>query len=125
MKIIWNQVTKLSQIVAVILFIIIFIGGMWLGKKVERQNLLGNMRESVVYNCQNNHSITADYFDQAVNVMTDSGMDKIFLQTISASGARFENKDSGLIFWNKGKNAFIMQNDNILEPYSNCNSVTE
>jgi membrane-bound inhibitor of C-type lysozyme len=57
--------------------------------------------------------------------MTDSGMDKIFLQTISASGARFENKDSGLIFWNKGKNAFIMQNDNILEPYSNCNSVTE
>lgn len=48
-----------------------------------------------------------------------NGADKIeFNQTISADGARYENKDGSIVFWSKGKGAFVTENDQ--QTYGGC-----
>ena len=110
MKIIWNKITWLSQLVAIILFVIVFFAGMIVGKKVEDRSILGPIINHVVFVCHNNLAFQADFYDRLVH-LEFSGSRVLYLpQTISASGVRYSNPDGSFIFWNKGNSAFIVQN---------------
>jgi len=45
-------------------------------------------------------------------------------QTISASGARYENKAQSLVFWSKGSGALVLENDQE-DNYTNCIEVAK
>ncbi|HRN69968.1 MAG TPA: MliC family protein [Candidatus Woesebacteria bacterium] len=59
---------------------------------------------TVTFNNENNTAIlnSQDY------------KDLVFKQTISASGARYENIDTGLILWNKGNDISLMKGEEVL-----------
>ncbi len=120
MKIIWNKVTKLSQFVAIILFVIVFFVGFYIGKKIENKSILGSPISSVVFKCSNNKSIQADFYKNFAYIKTDQ-LGSIYLQqTISASGARYANDDESIVFWNKGNTAFITESDPNTQTYKDC-----
>jgi eight-cysteine-cluster-containing protein len=54
----------------------------------------------------------------SVEIVLSDGRNFNLPQTISASGIRYANDDESLIFWSKGENAFILENDE--ETYKNC-----
>ena len=41
-------------------------------------------------------------------------------QAMSASGARYANKDETFVFWNKGDTAFVTEGKDGKETYSGC-----
>ena len=41
-------------------------------------------------------------------------------QAMSASGARYANKDETFVFWNKGDTAFVTEGKDGKEAYSGC-----
>jgi membrane-bound inhibitor of C-type lysozyme len=120
MKIEWNKVTKLSQLVAVVLFVLVYYYGFYLGRQVGITKILGSKTNDVVFVCEDNKSIHAVFYDRGVKVGLPKESETFLLQTISASGARFANTDESLVFWNKGKGAFIMRNNEADPNFKNC-----
>lgn len=119
MKIIWDKVTTFSQFVAIVLFVLVFCLGYIVGSKYENETILGLPNATVIYQCKNDHDIRASFYNNAVRIRLDNKSPIYLVQTVSASGARFENSDN-LVFWNKGNNAFIMKGDVVDEKYSDC-----
>jgi membrane-bound inhibitor of C-type lysozyme len=70
--------------------------------------------------CGEYHSIQATFHVESKTVdLNLSDMRKMTLkQTVSASGARYANKDESFVFWNKGNNAFIEERGK--KTYDNC-----
>jgi membrane-bound inhibitor of C-type lysozyme len=120
MKIIWNKVTKFSQIVAIVLFVGVAIIGFQIGRKFENEFILGNPINSVKFVCAENKIIQADFYKNFVHL--EFGLQKtLYLpQTISASGARYANTDESVVFWNKGNTAFITEGDLNNPTYKDC-----
>lgn len=111
--------TSNHKLLLFIAFSVLFVLGLWiLFKKhiLPSQNILA----SVVYSCDAGRSISATYYEEAVEISLDGGSSVTLPQTISASGARYANPDESFIFWNKGNEALIMR-DNVMDlTYSNC-----
>lgn len=106
MKIEWNKVTKFSQIAAIILFVLVFFFGFWIGRRFENKFVLGFPINSVKFVCSDNKVIHADFYKRFVHL--EINWDVFYLpQTISASGARYANDDESFVFWNKGDTAFV------------------
>lgn len=121
MKIEWNKVTKLSQVVAVVLFVLVFFVGFQLGRKFEMQFILGEpVTGFVQFNCDGGKTVSAQFYKNFVHL--EFGWQKtLYLpQTISADGGRYANSDESVVFWNKGNTAFVSEGnpDNIT--YKNC-----
>jgi hypothetical protein len=111
MKIEWNKVTKLSQIVAIVLFVAVLVVGFQLGRTFEKKFILGEpITGFVKFVCPGGKTIDAQFYKNFVHL--EFGWQKtLYLpQTISASGARYANSNESFIFWNKGNAAFIQQN---------------
>jgi membrane-bound inhibitor of C-type lysozyme len=124
MKIIWNKVTRFSQVVAVMLFVGVFFLALWIGGKYERVQIVGEPVTKALFTCEEGKSIKAEFYKHFVHIEL-SGRDSIYLpQTISASGARYANDDESLVFWNKGDTAFVTEGDPNVPTYKNC-QVTE
>ena len=120
MKIIWNKVTGLSQIVAIILFVAVFFVGFFIGKKIERGNILGEPIAQAKFTCADNKTIESVFYKNFVHIEAHS-LGALYLpQAMSASGARYANADESIVFWNKGNTAFITEGspDNIT--YKDC-----
>src|SRR3989339_1364701 len=102
MKIEWNQVTKLSQVVAIVLFVVVFCVGFIIGRKFENKYVLGDKIASAKFLCLEDKTIYTDFYKDMVHI--DAGVKNAtyLRQTISASGARYANSDDSVIFWNKG-----------------------
>jgi len=122
MKIVWNKVTKFSQIIAIILFVFVFSLGIFLGRKVGISDTLGPAINDVWFRCDNEKSIHAVFYKQAVHVALSGGPELFLLQTISASGARYANDNESIVFWNKGNTAFVTQGNLNNQTYSGCNT---
>lgn len=120
MKIEWNKVTRLSQIVAIVLFVGIYYYGFYLGGQVRESKILGQKINDVVFQCESSKSIHAVFYKNSVHVSLSEGLETFLPQTISASGARYANDDESLVFWNKGNTAFVTQGDLNKPTYSNC-----
>jgi membrane-bound inhibitor of C-type lysozyme len=118
MKIEWNKVTKLSQIVAIALFICVFYWGFYLGRQVALSKVLGREVNSVVFQCDDNKPIKAVFYKNSVRVNLDKKEEVFLPQTISASGARYANDNESIIFWNKGDTAFVEEGG--VTTFTNC-----
>jgi membrane-bound inhibitor of C-type lysozyme len=121
MKIIWNRVTKFSQIIAVVLFVSVYFIGFYLGSIVRTDKIFGEKINDVVFQCNAGKSIHAVFYKQGVHIWPSGEEDRFLIQTMSASGVRYANPDESYIFWNKGNGAFIMIDNNIDLNYKNCN----
>jgi hypothetical protein len=120
MKIIWNKVTKFSQIVAIILFVVVFFTGILIGKKSENNSILGEPIAKAKFICADSKIIESVFYKNFVYIETNS-LGALYLpQTISASGARYANTDESVVFWNKGNTAFITEGDPNTPTYKDC-----
>ncbi len=86
-----------------------------LGKKTSINTAKENSIISAIYYCEEG-TINAAYGTSSVSISLSDGRKMILPQTISADGARYEA--SGIVFWNKGDNAFITEGN--ATTYSNC-----
>jgi membrane-bound inhibitor of C-type lysozyme len=125
MKIEWSKVTKLSQIVAIVLFVAVFAVGFQIGRIFEMQFILGKPIASAKFVCAEGKVIDADFYKNFVHI--EFGWQKtLYLpQTISASGARYANSNESIVFWNKGDTAFITEGDPNNPTYKDCLAVIE
>jgi membrane-bound inhibitor of C-type lysozyme len=117
-KIKWNEVTRLSQIVAIVLFLAVFGVGFYVGEKYENKSIFGAVKVSAKFVCPDKTAINADFYTRAVHIKTPLLGGMYLSQTISASGARYANSDESIVFWNKGDTAFIQQNEKTI--LDNC-----
>ena len=120
MKIIWNKVTRLSQIVAIIVFVGVFLLGLYLGRWIEDKSILGEPINKVKFVCAENKAIYAHFYNNFVYLNIGEGKRVYLPQTISASGARYANADESVVFWNKGDTAFITEGDPNTATYKDC-----
>ncbi len=121
MKIEWNKVTRLSQIVAIVLFVVVFIVAFQIGRTFEKQFILGKpITGFIKFVCADNKTIDAEFYKNFVHI--EFGWQKtLYLpQTISASGARYANSDESVVFWNKGNTAFITEGNPNNVTYKDC-----
>jgi membrane-bound inhibitor of C-type lysozyme len=125
MHIVWNKVTKFSQIVAIVLFVFVFCLGIFLGRKVGVQAVLGTPVNDAWFTCAEGKSIHAVFYKRAVHVALSGGPEVFLLQTISASGARYANDDESLVFWNKGDTAFVTEGNENNSTYKACLIATQ
>ncbi|MFZ2523317.1 MAG: MliC family protein [Minisyncoccia bacterium] len=119
-KIEWNKVTKFSQIIAIVLFVLVYFYGFYLGSQVRTAKIFGEKINDIVFVCDAGKNIHAVFYKQGVHIWPANEEDNFLLQTISASGARYANSDESLVFWNKGDGGFIMRNDQVDPEFKNC-----
>jgi membrane-bound inhibitor of C-type lysozyme len=120
MQIVWNKVTKFSQIVAIVLFVAVFFFGIFVGRKAGIYEVLGVPINDVTFTCAEGKSIHAVFYKRAVHVALSSGPELFLPQTISASGARYATDDESLVFWNKGDTAFVTEGNENNLTYKDC-----
>lgn len=128
MAIEWNQVTRTSQVVALILFIGVFALAFWLGMSYEAQAPTKEASSenvviaAVTYACAADKAIQAVYHDSSVMLSLSDGRDLTLPQTIAASGIRYANEDESFVFWSKGGTAFVTEGTDkgATNTYENC-----
>lgn len=109
-----------KNIIVIIIVLLLFIIGVWFSSgddmTVEGELITYNyVTESgdsleVIYNPKTNKV--------KLNGLNWSGLE--FDQIVSASGARYENKNEGLVLWNKGDEISLLKDDEIiLTAYTN------
>lgn len=118
MKIEWNKVTRLSQIVAIALFAGVFILAFQLGREFQTRKILGERIVQAKFVCPDGGRFLANFYDRMVHLEFPKEKHLYLPQTISASGARYANSDQSFVFWNKGDTAFIEQNN--VMTFNNC-----
>jgi membrane-bound inhibitor of C-type lysozyme len=67
---------------------------------------------SVIFTCKDSKVIIAKFdtkTDKGVDLRLSDGRELFVPHAISASGARYANKDETFVFWNKGNTAFITE----------------
>lgn len=123
MKIEWNKVTRFSQIVAIVLFLVVYIVGFQVGRQFESSFVLGSSVSGwVTFSCDEGKVIQANFYKHFVHL--EIGWGTLYLpQTISASGARYANDDESFVFWNKGNTAFVTQGSPSVTTFKNCMEV--
>jgi membrane-bound inhibitor of C-type lysozyme len=72
------------------------------------------------FNCRDGKSIDATFYAEKVELKLSDGRSLSLPQAMSASGARYANKDESFVFWNKGNTAFITEGASGEETYSDC-----
>ena len=59
-------------------------------------------------------------YANSVSLKLSDGRSLTVPQAMSASGARYANKDETFVFWNKGDTAFVTEGKDGKETYSGC-----
>ncbi|MGH6826808.1 MliC family protein [Methyloceanibacter sp.] len=72
------------------------------------------------FKCQGSKSIEAIFYATSVDLKLSDGRSLKVPQAMSASGARYANKDESFVFWNKGDTAFVTEGKDGKETYSGC-----
>ena len=119
----WNEVNRFSQLIAIVLFVGVFVLGFYLGKTYEYHAFLNAFKTTVTsavpqaakpvadatFSCTDGKSIHATFWERKVDLALSDGRTMTVPQAISASGARYANTDESFVFWNKGNTAFITE----------------
>ena len=108
MKIIWDQVTRVSQIVAVILFIVVFLAGFFIGNAFEKEKILGAPKNIINLSCDGTKDIAVKVYQNNL-ALSLSGSEKYLTQVIPSHGVRYINEEESLIFWTEDGKAFLEQ----------------
>lgn len=117
MKIIWDQVTRVSQIVAVVLFISVFLAGFLIGSTFEKEKILGAPKNIINLSCDDAKDISVKVYQNNL-ALSLAGSEKYLTQVIPSHGVRYINEDESLIFWTEGGRAFLEQEGKIV--LNNC-----
>ena len=117
MKIIWDQVTRVSQIVAVILFLAVFFVGFFLGSTFEKEKILGAPKNVIHLSCDEEKDISVKVYQNNL-ALSLSGSEKYLTQVIPSSGVRYINEEESLIFWTEEGRAFLEQQGSVV--LKNC-----
>jgi membrane-bound inhibitor of C-type lysozyme len=75
---------------------------------------------SATFKCKEGKSIDAKFYADAVDLKLSDGRSMKVPQAMSASGARYANKDESFVFWNKGDTAFVTEGKDEAMTYSDC-----
>ena len=75
---------------------------------------------TATFKCHGGTSIEATFYANSVNLKLSDGRSLTVPQAMSASGARYANKDETFVFWNKGDTAFVTEGKDGKETYSGC-----
>ena len=75
---------------------------------------------TATFKCQGGTSIEATFYANSVNLKLSDVRSLTVPQAMSASGARYANKDETFVFWNKGDTAFVTEGKDGKETYSGC-----
>ena len=75
---------------------------------------------SADFKCADGKSIAATFYASSVALKLSDGRGMTVPQAMSASGARYANKDETFVFWNKGDTAFVTEGKDGKETYSGC-----
>ncbi|MGV1013879.1 MAG: MliC family protein [Methyloceanibacter sp.] len=73
-----------------------------------------------VFKCKEGKTIDATFYADRVALKLSDGRALTVPQAMSASGARYANKDETFVFWNKGDTAFVTEGKDDKETYSGC-----
>lgn len=114
MKVEFNAVTWYSQITAIVLFLIVFAVGFYIGMRYEFSKIPG----VVEYICSDKKTIGAQYYKDKVHVGLSDDRQYTLGQVVAASGTRYANEGETIVFWNKGDSVFFQEG--ALITYSNC-----
>lgn len=117
MKIIWDRVTKVSQIVAIVLSLVIFWVGFLIGGEFEKENILGNPKNIINLSCDDNKNISVNVYQNNI-ALSLQGSQKYLTQVVPSSGVRYINEEESLIFWTEQNKAFLEQAGSLV--LSNC-----
>ena len=74
---------------------------------------------TATFKCQGGKS-RATFYANSVSLKLSDGRSLTVPQAMSASGARYANKDETFVFWNKGDTAFVTEGKDGKETYSGC-----
>jgi membrane-bound inhibitor of C-type lysozyme len=128
----WNRVTWYSQLAAIILALIIFGLGFWLGDKKGMDDgmaMAGTPMQNgdpvisdVTFACDAGKTVRGIFHQNGVQLLLSDGRNMTVPQAVSASGARYANDDESFVFWNKGDTAFITEGTGAdsTTTYANC-----
>lgn len=75
---------------------------------------------TAVFKCDGGKSIDATFYASSVDLKLSDGRSMKVPQAMSASGARYANKDETFVFWNKGDTAFVTEGKDAKETYTGC-----
>jgi membrane-bound inhibitor of C-type lysozyme len=75
---------------------------------------------TAIFKCQGGKSIDATFYANSVSLKLSDGRSLMVPQAMSASGARYANKDETFVFWNKGDTAFVTEGKDGKETFSGC-----
>lgn len=106
MKIEFNAVTWYSQIAAIVLFLLVFVIGFYVGMRYE----FSKIPEVVEYSCLNKKTLGAQYYKDKVHLGLSDGREYTLPQVKAASGIRYANSDESIVYWSKGKTSFLQEN---------------
>lgn len=104
---------------SVIVFIVSFFLGFVSGKNYQEKLFEEKTpNASAIFSCDNSKFIIADFFEDNVELRLSDNRIIILPHAISASGARYADKNEVFVFWNKGNTAFIDENNE--RTFENC-----
>jgi membrane-bound inhibitor of C-type lysozyme len=75
---------------------------------------------TATFKCQGGKSIEATFYANSVDLKLSDGRSLKVPQAMSASGARYANKDETFVFWTKGDTSFVTEGKDGKETYSGC-----
>jgi len=118
-----------------VFLILLFIGGIWfLNKKSSSSPSSVSLIAEVNYLCESNKTIKAAFYkgeskpvrlgempipSGRVKLVLSDGRTFDLVQTLSADGGRYANKDESFVFWSKGNGVIILEN-NEEKDYKGC-----
>jgi membrane-bound inhibitor of C-type lysozyme len=125
MSVIWYT-EFMKKTLPIIFIIVIIIFGAWYF--TSKKGLSTSVISTATYQCKGGKIIGAKFYDSAlrkpvvikqgempvptgfVDITLDDGRSMHLMQTISASGVRYANKDESFVFWTKGTGVIIIEN---------------
>lgn len=88
----------------VVLVVIMLIGGFFYFQSTQTETTT----EPIIFTDEQNNTFTIQYDDSRENaVLSLSGMQHDLVRAVSASGAKYESEDGSVVFWEKGGEARV------------------
>jgi membrane-bound inhibitor of C-type lysozyme len=80
---------------------------------------------SVRYACADDRAIEAIYFADKVEIALSDGREMTLPRTMSGSGIRYAEPDDAVVFWSKGKTAFVTEGDQDEPTFAGCTEAAQ
>lgn len=104
----------------IFVYLVTFFLGFFVGKSYQEKIFkeASTPVASAIFHCDEMKFIVADFFEESVELRLSDNRLIILPRAISASGARYTDKNEVFVFWNKGDTAFIDENG--VTTFQNC-----